>query len=169
MTNNLTIGSALTLSAYWMVVLDSRRFNTTEWYRDNTQRNSKDWQLFQLGTLDPVVAAEMFSAFVPDVEHRWYERDDFIKLREVSASYNLPSSLMDRFGFSRGSLVVTGRNMFTWVDPIGIGDPAAGFSRFRDSGLDPETKANRSSPWPGWQQTLSPIPNSIITSLRLTF
>jgi hypothetical protein len=76
--------------------------------------------------------------------------------------------LMDRLGFSRGSVVVTGRNMFTWVNPFVTIGPEE-FSNFRPSGLDPETKANRSSPWPGWQQTLSPIPNSIITSLRFTF
>ena len=64
--------------------------------------------------------------------------------------------------------MVTGRNMFTWVNPFVTIGPEE-FSKFRASGLDPETKANRSSPWPGWQQTLSPIPNSIITSLRFTF
>jgi hypothetical protein len=154
-TNMLSIGSSITVSALWMVVADSRRFNTTEWYRDNTQRNSEAAQLYLLGTLDPITAAEMTTA---DVEHRYFERDDFVKLRELSASYSLPSALVARFGASRASLMVTGRNLFTWAHPS-----------FRASGLDPETKANRSAPWPGWQQTRSPIPHSIVTAMRVTF
>src|SRR5437868_3256519 len=77
----------------------------------------------------------------PDVEHRWYERDDFIKLREISAAWNLPTSLMQRVGLARGSFVVTGRNMFTWVDPF-VSLDANGQPGFRPSGLDPETYAN---------------------------
>jgi hypothetical protein len=138
-----------------MVVADSRRFNTTEWYRDNTQRNSLAYQQFVQATIDPITAASMTTA---DVEYRYFERDDFVKLREVSASYSLPSSLVTRFGASRASVMVTGRNLFTWAHPS-----------FRASGLDPETKANRSAPWPGWQQTRSPIPHSIVTTMRVTF
>jgi hypothetical protein len=154
-TNLLNIGSSLTFSALWMVVADSRRFNTTEWYRDNTQRNSMAYQQYALGTLDPIVAASMTTA---DVEYRYFERDDFVKLREASVSYSLPSSMVTRFGASRASVMVTGRNLFTWAHPT-----------FRASGLDPETKANRSAPWPGWQQTRSPIPHSIVTTMRVTF
>jgi TonB-dependent SusC/RagA subfamily outer membrane receptor len=154
-SNLLSIGNAVTISALWMFVGDSRRFNTTEWYRDNTQRNSEAAQLAALGTLDPITAAEMYT---PDVEYRYFERDDFVKLRELSASYNLPSAWVTRFGASRASLMVTGRNLLTWAH-----------ADFRKSGLDPETKANRSAPWPGWQQTRSPIPHSIVTSMRVTF
>ena len=154
-SNNLTLASSLTVSALWMAVFDSRRFNTTEWYRDETQRNSLDAQMLALGTLDPIVAAQMLTA---DVEDKWYERDDFIKLRELSVAYSLPASLVEHLGVARASLMVTGRNLFTRKDPS-----------FRESGLDPETKANRSSPWPGWQQTLAPIPHSIVMTMRVTF
>ena len=38
---------------------------------------------------------------------------DFVKLREVTISYNLPSNLLNTIGFSRGRVFMQGRNLFT--------------------------------------------------------
>ena len=61
-------------------------------------------------------------------------------------------------GVSRAMITVSGRNLWTpWVH-----------SSFRESGLDPETKRQRTVPW-GWQQTQAPMPHTIRATLRLTF
>ncbi len=153
-TNNISIGSRLSLNALWVWVGDSRRFNTTEWYRDKTQSNSLRAVQMRLGTLDPIVAAGIQEI---DIEHTWFERDDFIRLRDVTLSYNVPSAWLGGLA-SRASISVSGRNLWTpWVHPS-----------FRPSGLDPEVKRQRSVNW-GWQQTQAPMPHSIVTTVRLTF
>lgn len=151
---SISIGN-LEISSMFVWFGESRRFNTTEWYRDVTQRNSERAQYFLLGTLDPIEAAEIS---VPDIEHQWMERDDFIRMRDISATYTLPSNLAGRMGVSRAMITVSGRNLWTpWVHPS-----------FRESGLDPETKRQRTVPW-GWQQTQAPLPHSIVTTVRVTF
>jgi hypothetical protein len=155
MTNTLTIGNRLTVNATFVYVGDSRRFNTTEWYRDKTQSNSLRAVEMRLGTLDPIVAAGIQ---LVDIEHTWFERDDFIRMRDLSATYSLPNAWIQGFGVSRASLMVSGRNLWTpWVHPS-----------FRQSGLDPEVKRQRSVTW-GWQQTQAPMPHSFVTTMRVTF
>jgi TonB-linked SusC/RagA family outer membrane protein len=51
---------------------------------------------------------------------------DFAKLREVSATYTVPSSLVERFGFGRASLTLAARNLYTWSNWSGI-EPEAMF------------------------------------------
>jgi hypothetical protein len=54
----------------------------------------------------------------------WIEKADFIKLREVAATYTVPRSMARRFRVNDLSVTVAGRNLKTWTDY---------------SGLDPET------------------------------
>ncbi len=159
LVNTLTLGNRFTLSALWVYVGESRRFSTTTWQRDRTSRNSLRAQQFLQGTLDPILAAEIQ---VLDIEHPWLERDDFIRLRDLSASYILPGDMVERFGLSRASLTVSGRNLWTpWVHPS-----------FSDPSLDPETKRDRSGgnlPFQRWEQTQAPMPASVVTTIRVTF
>lgn len=53
----------------------------------------------------------------------------FSKLREVSASVTLPPNWAGRFGASRATLTVAGRNLYTWSDYTGL-DPEASFVEF---------------------------------------
>ena len=50
----------------------------------------------------------------------------FAKLREVSIAYDVPSSFIQRLGFSRASITVAGRNLATWTKWDGI-EPEAMF------------------------------------------
>jgi TonB-linked SusC/RagA family outer membrane protein len=53
---------------------------------------------------------------------QYIEKTDFVKLREVSASYSLPSRFTQRFGTDGVVFSLAGRNLFTWTDYTGV-DP----------------------------------------------
>jgi hypothetical protein len=50
------------------------------------------------------------------------EPGGFVKLRDVSLSYDLPPALLSRLNVERGTLYVTGRNLAIWSD-FSMGDP----------------------------------------------
>lgn len=52
----------------------------------------------------------------------YIEKADFVKLREVSASYSLPSRFTSRFGSDQVVFSLAGRNLRTWTDYTGT-DP----------------------------------------------
>jgi hypothetical protein len=108
--------------------------------------------------MDPILAAEIET---PDVEHDQFERDDYLRLRDISVSYQLPDGWTERFGAARASLTLSGRNLFTVYHPS--------YGKDGSRVHDPETKAQRNAPWPGWQQTRVPLAHSIVTTLRVTF
>ena len=60
----------------------------------------------------------------------------FVKLRELSASYELPDQWMGRAGITGATLSVAGRNLATWSDYNGI-DPEVGLGGALDQGLIP--------------------------------
>jgi hypothetical protein len=51
-----------------------------------------------------------------------YERVDYIRLKEVSLSYMIPSRLTRRFGVDKFQVFVRGSNLLTWTDYSGA-DP----------------------------------------------
>jgi hypothetical protein len=58
---------------------------------------------------------------------------DFIKLREVSATYTLPRQWSQRAGFSRAAVTLSGRNLWLWtrykgIDHGGSQDPEVNFT-----------------------------------------
>jgi TonB-linked SusC/RagA family outer membrane protein len=146
----------LTLNANWVYNLDTRRYSTDQWARENTLQSSERAVLRLQGLLDPVEAAGLITR---DVEHLLMPRDDFVRLREVSATWTFSDAMADRLGVSRASFTVSGRNLLTWEHP-----------EFRALQLyDPEAKAVRSAPWPGWEQARMPLAQSVVTTMRITF
>ena len=53
---------------------------------------------------------------------------DFIKLRELSVSYNLPTSWGGAFSARRWTVTVSGRNLWTATKYEGTGDPEVSFT-----------------------------------------
>jgi TonB-linked SusC/RagA family outer membrane protein len=160
LTQTLSIGNSLTFNANWVYWGDSRTFSTTEWYRDKTQANSYYGVQRRLGKMDAVRAAAIQLA---DIDHVYMTRDDFLRLREVGVSYNLPTSWTEGFGVSRASLLVSAQNMYIWVHPDYRDDTDGKFKN-----LDPEARAPRSVLY-GFQQATSVLPHSLTTTLRMTF
>ena len=85
----------------------------------------------------------------------YVEKGDFVKLREVSASYTLPSSVARLARAAGASITLSGRNLKTWTDY---------------TGWDPETNV-------GAQRTLvrgfsfatTPIPRNVTFGVNLTY
>ena len=57
-----------------------------------------------------------------DVTDAFFEKADFVRLRELSVTYSLPSQLAERFGADGASITLAGRNLALWTDYQG-GDP----------------------------------------------
>lgn len=62
---------------------------------------------------------------------RYYQNASFVRVKDVSFSYDIPTVFNEKIGFNKIRLYVTGRNLFTFTDWIG---------------LDPEVSDQRSSP-----------------------
>jgi hypothetical protein len=60
----------------------------------------------------------------------------YVKLREVRLGYDLPSSLLGRFGLSGGEVAVIGRNLFLWAPNIDNIDPETAFDASNVQGIE---------------------------------
>jgi TonB-linked SusC/RagA family outer membrane protein len=74
--------------------------------------------------LDPVERARLLSLQTKEFIYR----ADFIKLRELAATYTIPPSFTSRFGFSRAAVTVSGRNLAVWTRYKGNTDPEVAFN-----------------------------------------
>jgi TonB-linked SusC/RagA family outer membrane protein len=94
------------------------------------QENATEEFRCQIGTCRGVVdpdapleeQARAFAAALGTSFDGMIERADFVKLREIALTATAPSSLAGRFGVSRLSLTLAGRNLATWTDYTGL-DP----------------------------------------------
>ncbi|HEX7118871.1 MAG TPA: SusC/RagA family TonB-linked outer membrane protein [Longimicrobiales bacterium] len=53
---------------------------------------------------------------------------DFIKLREIALTYTIPTRFVERAGFSRASVTLSGRNLWHWTKYEGNADPEVAFT-----------------------------------------
>ena len=95
----------------------------------------------------------------------------FVRLREVSLTYNLPASVMGRVGANRGSVSMAGRNMaMIWTGQEGFNTPRSGqiFPTVGDAVIwDVETRGigDLSS---GFQTVMPPMASAVFT-VRMSF
>lgn len=92
-------------------------------------------------------------AFVTDL----IQDASFTRLRELSATYTLPSAWASRFGASRASFTLAGRNLYTWTDYTGM-DPEASFLGGSRGGASAQ-----------WEQNVNPQLAQLVTTLNLSF
>ncbi len=96
--------------------------------------NNKNWQLYS---------------------DRWIEDGSFIRLRNVTFSYNLPAAILERMNISNCKLSLTGQNIITLT---------------RYSGFDPEVSSNAQSAYfPGYDQGAYPMAKSFVLSIGINF
>ncbi len=93
-------------------------FNNTEGYRCQVRLICRE-NVLPLES-DPVRVAVAQSNRV--YWSSYLQSSSFAKLRELSASYTLPSSVAQRLGANNGSLTLSGRNLHTWTNYPGM-DP----------------------------------------------
>jgi TonB-linked SusC/RagA family outer membrane protein len=98
-----------------------------------------------------IVGAVSSSAYVSDLVND----ASYTKLREISLSYNLPSSFATRLGAVRASVSIAGRNLHTWTNY---------------KGLEPEASFQGGARGFGqWEQDVTPQLRSFVGTLRLNF
>jgi TonB-linked SusC/RagA family outer membrane protein len=81
---------------------------------------------------DPDLTPEQFAYLNTLQTAEYIYPADFLKLREASVTYTLPSGLVDRIGFRRASLTVSGRNLWMWTKYDGPSDPEVTFTSTDD-------------------------------------
>jgi len=79
---------------------------------------------------------------------------DFVKLREISLSYDVPGRLLRYTRATRGSLTVAGRNLRTWT---------------KYDGLDPETLTPVNYMRSAHTELVLPLPRTFLASVNLAF
>ena len=98
-----------------------------------------------------IVGAVSSSAYVSDL----INDAGYTKLRELTLSYNLPSSFATRFGAARAYVSVSGRNLHTWTNYTGL-EPEASFQ-------------GGTRGFGQWEQDVTPQLRSYVVTLRLNF
>ncbi len=85
------------------------------------------------------------------------DQADFLKLREVSLTYSVPSSWVTRYGASRGTVTVAARNLHTWT---------------KFMGLEPESSFNggsRGGNFSLWEQNVLPQLAQFVVTFNVSF
>jgi hypothetical protein len=94
---------------------------------------------------------------------RWIKEADFLKLREISLTYQIPASAVESLGVSGASLTLSGRNLWMWTkykfdeDQVGLGSP------------DPEVNFDSGSAFGRTDYASIPMLRSFSASLRFSF
>ena len=93
----------------------------------------------------------------------WLEKADFWKLRSVSVTYDLPSSLVSSFA-SRASVTLAGRNLMTWTDYSGVDPEVEDFFDRSEGGI-----YDGASDYGRREYYQIPSPRTFLLSFRVTF
>jgi hypothetical protein len=102
--------------------------------------------------------AEVWGAQNVSTYPSWLIKDaSFVKLREVSVSYQLPDVWAQRVRASNASISLQGRNLHTWTKYTGL-EPEANFLG--------GSRGGSNAPW---EQTVLPQLSSFIAAVSLTF
>jgi hypothetical protein len=154
-TQTLTLFNSLTFQTTWIGQFDVRRYSTDEFFRENTINTTYTATQRLQGLLDPVHAASLVT---PDVDHLMMPKADFVRMREASLTYVLPTSMVERMGVANVTITASGRNLLT-----------KSHKEFDALHLyDPETKAVRTQNW-GFEQARLPLAQTLLTTVRVTF
>ena len=71
--------------------------------------------------------------------NRFLEKGDYFRIKDVTLSYNVPSSLLKKVGFSAARVYASGLNVFTFHD-VNFWDPERGVDGM-GYGIYPVTKS----------------------------
>jgi TonB-linked SusC/RagA family outer membrane protein len=132
-TNNLEYGN-FAASIFFQYSGGSYRYNSDAryWFCGTGDRNQFEWvfedRWQEPGDMTYVPKPVYGNNYNGNVQSprsyasHMYERVDYIRLKEVSLSYMIPSRLTRRFGVDKFQVFVRGSNLLTWTDYSGA-DP----------------------------------------------
>ena len=89
---------------------------------DNCERTNNPRARFPVTAEDTVLFKELAVYRSANIAPEWIQKGDFLKLREVSLTIDLPAALLARSRMKGGSLILAGRNLGLWTDYEGA-DP----------------------------------------------
>jgi TonB-linked SusC/RagA family outer membrane protein len=93
----------------------------------------------------------------------WVESADFWKLRQVALTYQLPQSFVSRFA-SRGSVTLSGSNLFLWTDYSGLDPEVEDFNDRAEGGI-----YDGNGDYGRREYYNIPAPRTFLLSFRFTF
>ena len=150
LSTSVQIGQNLRLTALAEGFFQMRVMSVQEWARDEVFRNSPEAAMLEE---NPLLAAAIQTS---NAYGYWINRNDYIRIREVSAQYTLPTDLASMIGASRASFGVLARN--------------PGFLYVHDEVADTDPESRGSSDFYYHQrQNIFPQLTRIEGSLRVTF
>lgn len=152
LSTDVTIGRGLRFHALFTSEQGHKRFDNTLRQRCRLytvcRENAfpEEW--------DPIMRATVQSS--DQIIDSWVNDVSFIRLKEVSLSYDIPDRIIQGFGMSRATWQIAGRNLLTFTDW---------------TATDPEAIFESGSTFfrPFFQQNNIPLPQQIVTSIRLSF
>ena len=77
------------------------------------------------------------------IQSRWVEDGSYVKLKNVSLRYDVPSKVIERFGLTTLNAYVTGSNLITWTKYTGYDPDVNSYSGLRmgiDEGSFPQSR-----------------------------
>ena len=83
---------------------------------DNCSRTNNPRARFPVTAADTILFKEFAVYRSSSVSPEWIQKGDFIKLREVSLTIDLPTRLISRSGAKGGVIILSGRNLGLWSD-----------------------------------------------------
>lgn len=89
---------------------------------DNCLANNDPRARFPVTAADTILNKELLLRRAAAISPQWIQKADFVKLREISVTVDVPSSWMRRTGAASGNFVLSGRNLALWSDYPGV-DP----------------------------------------------
>lgn len=127
--------------------------------------NSKSYERELLPFGDPRKVPPTWNSRTQGIFEYWIEDGSFVKLRELSASYNFNSAPLRRLFRDGLELTVSGRNLYVWTDYSGY-DPEINLFGTNAGGRESvqTTAADRGFDFGGY-----PIPRTWSVSARVTF
>jgi len=149
-TNTITLFGNLRLFVFADYKGGHYLFNMTEQTRDQSDYNSKFAVYGRNGLADRIeYNLKAFGGNGP-----YIEKADYIKLREVSLTYNLPTRWTSRLGINGASISVAGRNLGTWT---------------KYSGADPEVNIEGPATFTRADYMSVPALRRLVTSVNVRF
>jgi TonB-linked SusC/RagA family outer membrane protein len=104
-------------------VFNQQERNRCQVANDNCARVQLMAMRFPVTAEDTVLNRELaVYRSTSNVSPEWIEKADFVKLRELSFTFDLPRTLVERARAASGTFMVSGRNLKVWSDYSGV-DP----------------------------------------------
>jgi TonB-linked SusC/RagA family outer membrane protein len=103
-------------------VFNLQERNRCQSANDNCARVNVAEARFPKTAQDSVLFRELAVYRSTSVSPEWIQKGDFVKLRELSFTFDLPRELVARSGAAGGTFMISGRNLKVWSDYEGV-DP----------------------------------------------